>query len=264
MKVSLVILSKTPPAALIEELSKQTFKRFEIICATEKGTVKAMNSALARAKGSIFIRIDDDIHPDKNWLKELVMPFADNTVTGVTGPTYIPRDRRHLRDSIAFVDKYRNNPILKWLFDYNVLAPAKIYKCGSVSYGSNFVEAIRPDRVYKIDHLEGTNWAMRTELIRKAGGFDEAFDGTCEWFDDDVVYKLRKMGHSKLVYNPKAVVWHMIERGEHYKERFEAKSRLKNWLRFHYRHSRFHYKKAVWFALIAGYMIMSRNKGGER
>jgi GT2 family glycosyltransferase len=105
--------------------------------------------------------------------------------------------------------------------------------------------------------LEGTNWAMRTDLIKQVGGFDLAFDGVAEWYDDDVVFKVKKLGY-KLEYNPHAFLYHMPQRGSHYSERVKDFGRIKNWLRFHKRHSRFHPKMIIWFFLMLGYVIWKR------
>jgi len=249
--VSVVILSLEPPKELLGDLELQTYKDFEVIVAREKGIVNAMNIALDKAKGDIFVRLDDDIRLPIDWLEELVKPFENPEVAGSTGPTYVPKHLRENRDSIRLAEN--PNWFLRWLWDHQWHIPAKIFRCGSVSYASNF------DYIYHYparepDHLEGTNWAMRTSLIRLVGGFDPAFSGVAEWFDDDVVFKVKKLGY-KLVYNINAYVVHELKKGTHYAERFGDWSRISNWLRFHWRHSRFHYKKVIWLLMMIGYTI---------
>ncbi len=253
--VSVVVLtSKRMPEPLYNDLFHQTYKDFEIIIAKEKGIVNAMNIAISKCKGEIAIRIDDDVKLPHTWLEELIKQFSYPNVAGVTGPTYITKDRRNNRDSIRWV--YPAHPFISWLMDYQELWPAKILRCGSVSYGSNFGDWSEYAK-YEIDHLEGTNWAMRTELIRKVGGFDPTFDGVAEWFDTDVEFKIKKLGY-KLVYNPKAYLYHMLEKGSHYNERFDGFGRIKNWLRFHIRHSKFHPKMIIWFCLMIGYFAWKK------
>jgi GT2 family glycosyltransferase len=247
---SIVILTLNAPKRLLDDISKQTYRNLEVIIADKPGIVNAMNIALSQAKGNIFIRIDDDVSLPMTWLEELIKPFQDKNVAGATGPTFVPYFMRENRDSINALSE--PNWFLRWMFDNNLYAPAKIYKCGAVSYGSNFYEYIDCLGDYQIDHLEGTNWAMRTDLIRKVGGFDLKFDGVAEWFDDDVVFKVKKLGY-KLVYNPRAYLWHLLDKGKHFEDRFEGFGRIKNWLRFHLRHSRFHYKKVVWLLLMIAY-----------
>lgn len=253
--VSIIILSLNPPATLFEQIRSQTYQNFEIIIAKEKGIVKAMNIALGKAKGDIFVRIDDDVSLPEHWLEEIVKGFEHPQTAGVTGPTIVPIGNRGNRDSINFIDEYQNHWFVKWLFDGNPMAVAKIYKCGSVSYGSNFWES----EYFKgeIDHLEGTNWAMRTHLIRQVGGFDEKFDGVCEWYDTDVEEKIKKLGY-KIKYNGEAWVRHILGEATTYGDRFSGWSRIKNWLRFHYRHSKFHYKKVIWLIIMIGYFIKKK------
>ncbi len=193
--VSVVILTMGKvPISLQQELDAQTYQNFEVLIASEKGIVNAMNSALDRARGEIFVRIDDDVELPVWWLESLIEPFSDESIAGVTGPTFVPYNRRDFRDSI----KAAENPnwFLKWLFDGGKFKPGGIYKCGSVSYDSNFQERFAREECCEPDHLEGTNWAMRTDLIREVGGFDPKFDGVAEWFDTDVECKIKKEGMS--------------------------------------------------------------------
>lgn len=246
------------PNSIFKDLANQTCMDFEILHAKEKGIVQAMNAALARAKGDIFIRIDDDVHLPSRWLENLMRLFSDVLIAGVTGPTFVSGSRRGFRDSIRIAEK--PNWFLRWMFDNDPYAVAKIYKCGSVSYGSNYEERIPMDRLFMpCDHLEGTNWAMRTDLIRKVGGFDPKFDGVAEWFDTDVEQKIKKLGYY-LVYNTDAYLYHMLGHSENFSERHAMWGRIKNWLRFHRRHSKFHPKMIIWFFMMVGYGLWPRRK----
>lgn len=270
--VSVVILTNGDPVRVsnvLECLRQQTFQDFEIILATEKGIVSAMNKALKKADGEIFVRIDDDVHITMSWLEQIVEPFKDPQVAGVTGPTFVPKERRGYRDSI----KWAENPkgILNWLYDDGEFKPGGIRKCGCVSYDSNYQERFCLTysgkneflkRNYEPDHLEGTNWAMRTELIRKVGGFDQKFDGVAEWFDDDVVFKIKKLGY-RLSYNPAAYLFHILGNGDHFEERFDGFGRIKNFLRFHWRHGRHRFlniKFYVYLTIWMGYFVCKRLK----
>ena len=122
--VSVVSLSKKYPSRVLECLERQAFRDFEIVHAKEKGIVNAMNKALARAKGDIFVRIDDDVEMPDNWLENLVKPFDDPQVAGVTGPTFVPLFLRENRDSIRWAET--PHPFLNWLYDSGKFAPAGI------------------------------------------------------------------------------------------------------------------------------------------
>jgi len=257
-RISVVILtnkSNEDLRDLYTMLFAQTSSDFEVIVAREPGIVNAMNAALKNATGEIFVRIDDDVSLPHDWLENLTRPFLDKSIVGVTGPTYVRKQYRKNRDSIRAAEK--PNWFLRWMFDGKPYALAKIYKCGSVSYGSNYQERVEWNFDYASpDHLEGTNWAMRTDLIRRVGGFDPKFDGVSEWFDTDVEQKIKKLGFPYgFIYVRKAFLWHNVAQGTHYRERFEGFGRLKNWLRFHVRHSEFHYKKVIWFLMMTGYVL---------
>lgn len=249
---SIIILTTKHPTKVLECLHNQTFKHFEVIIADEPGIVNAMNSALKKAKGKIFVRIDDDVQLPENWLEELMIPFADKGVAGVTGPTFVPEYRRKNRDSIRIWEK--PNWFLKWMADGCHFMPAGIYRCGMVSYDSNYEERFDYDLSYEPDHLEGTNWAMRTDLIKKVGGFDTSFDGVSEWFDTDVEQKIKKMGYT-LHYNQKAYLYHMLEFTEHYNDRFDGWGRIKNFIRYHRRHSKFHPKMVIYLIVWGLYFL---------
>lgn len=255
---SVVICTMNEPKKVLEGLKIQTCNNFEVIIASEKGIVNAMNKALEKAKGEIFIRVDDDVELPHEWLENLITPFlSDPMLAGVTGPTFVPKDRRKNRDSIRIWEK--PNWFLRWLSECDRFNPAKIYKCGMVSYDSNYEERFFDEECFEPDHLEGTNWAMRTDLIREVGGFDPKFDGVAEWFDTDVEQKIKKLGFS-LLYNPKAYLWHMLDFTESYNDRFDGFGRIKNWLRYHKRHSKFHYKMVVYLMVWMGYFLTRRNK----
>ncbi len=259
-KASVVICTMSTPTRVLECLEKQTFQDFEVIIASEKGIVNAMNKALEKARGEIFIRVDDDVDIPERWLASILEPFNYSQVAGVTGPTWVPEKLRKNRDSIRIWEK--PNWFFRWLMDNRKFAPAAIYKCGMVSYDSNYQERFRNFGMYQhffCDHLEGTNWAMRTDLIRKVGGFDPKFDGVAEWFDTDVEQKIKKLGY-QLWYEPWAYLYHLLEKGEHYNDRFDGIGRIKNWLRFHIRYSKFHYKMVIFLIVWVLYFIQARIK----
>lgn len=257
---SVVILTTGTADRVLRCLKEQTFKDFEVILAKEKGIVNAMNKALERAKGDIFIRVDDDVDIPPTWLENIMSHFSSRWVGGVTGPTYVPWYLRNNRDSIRIWEK--PNWFLRWLID-GKFKPAGIHRCGLVSYDSNYEERFDPTCQmfikYDTDHLEGTNWAMRTELIRYVGGFDPKFDGVAEWFDTDVEQKIKKLGFC-LVYDTRAYLYHLLEKTEHYNDRFDGIGRIKNWLRYHIRHSRFHWKMVVFLIVWTCYFIQRRFK----
>lgn len=254
--VTIVILTLGDAPGVMRCLEEQTFKDFEVIFAREKGIVNAMNKALERARGKILVRVDDDVDIPARWLEELVRPFEEHIVAGVTGPTYVPKERRKNRDSIRIWEN--PNRFLRWMVSGMKFKPAAIYPCGMVSYDSNYASRFKADEPeFQPDHLEGTNWAMRTDLIRRVGGFDDAFGGVAEWYDTDVEQKIKKLGYA-LRYNPKAYLWHLLDFTENYNDRFAGWGRIRNWILFHRRHSKFHPKMIVYLLVWMGYFLCQK------
>lgn len=264
LSISVVVPTLGSVKHIQDMLKEQSYPGpVELIASKQKGFANAMSAALALATGDIFVRIDDDVSLPPRWLEELVLPFRYPEVVGVTGPTYIPKEYRQNRDSIVFALKYRNHWLMRWLMG-DVLRPAGIAPCGAVTYGSNFEEvplfchsSIHNPYYHEIEHLEGTNWAVRTALLKEVG-FDRAFGGYSEWVDDDALYKILKKG-GRLFYNPNAFMYHLPAAREMYQHDFG--NRLKfigNFLRFHWRH---HVKGVstlkmfVYILLILGYFI---------
>src|SRR5574343_809294 len=240
MKASIVICTLNRPKQLAlvwDDLMKQTYKDFEIIISTEKGITNAMNSALKEASGDIIIRLDDDVRVPKTWLGEIIEVFKDPKVGGVTGPTIIPDELKKNRDLFRF--DTMPEPF-RWIYinyfhEGNPYKLAKMNKCGAFSLGSNYEWARKLGAVRECDYLESTNYCLRTDLVRQLGGWDVKFDGVSEYFEQDMVYKIKKLGY-KMVYNPKAYIHHMVNTGGSYGQRFGVYSRVSNWIRFCFRH----------------------------
>ena len=55
------VLFVVQPEKVTADLANQDYQDFEVIVAREKGIVDAMNLALVKARGNIFVRVDDDV-----------------------------------------------------------------------------------------------------------------------------------------------------------------------------------------------------------
>lgn len=257
----------------LRALNKQNFKNFEVIVVdnhstdqTSKivndysqkilvayfnqitpGIVDAANEALKKARGELFVRIDDDVLLSKNWLKEIVETFdSDPKIGGVTGPTIVPGKGLGARDLTAFNLRLKesNNFILKIFrkiyFDYFLEGkadePSRFFRSGAFSLGSNFKSSLKIKKNLEVDTLEACNWSCRTKLLKKVGGFDEKFSkGLGDYHEADIPFKLRKMGY-KIVFNPRARLVHNIVGGKVAKVRPSSFWRTQNFIRFYFRH----------------------------
>ncbi len=254
----------------LNSLTKQLFKDFEVVIVVykssdntsniinkyksklninlvnqeKKGLSLAANQALNAAKGKIFIRTDDDVVMSRGWLKEVNKTFDLNPkVGGVTGPTVIPKSNIFARDLFFYSKKFeRGNNIFKLLgkiyFNYFMegrpYAVSRWFKSGAFSIGSNYENALR-EEYQEVDNLEACNFSVRTNLLKKVGGFDQIYTGVGEYHEADAAFKIKNLGY-KLIFNPKVIVNHCPSQDGFYNDRPSSYSRMVNFIIFHSRY----------------------------
>jgi glycosyltransferase involved in cell wall biosynthesis len=103
--LSIVIPTTRNLNKLIESLSKQTYKDYELIIREDKGLVKARNEGWKQAKGEIVAFIDDDVILEPYWASQIVKSFKSND--GVFGGVITHAEKR---------DNDWKNPIMRNFF----------------------------------------------------------------------------------------------------------------------------------------------------
>jgi len=137
-----------------------------------KGAAAARNFGVKKSKGNIILFTDADCVPGKNWIKNMVKPFADKNVIAVSG-TY----------------KTMNNDSLIARF-----------------VGLEIDERHRKlQKRQSIDFVGTFSGAYRKEIFRKIRGFDESFT-TADGEDMEISFRAEKFG--KMVFADKAFVYH--------------------------------------------------------
>lgn len=163
----------------------------------EPGLSAARNRGLAESKGSVVAFTDDDVFVDAHWLAHLVAGFsrADN-VACVTGNVF-PREMETPAQSLfedfgGFSKGFRRR-----VFDRSGQgATGRLYPYTAGMFGT------------------GANFAFRTEVLRRMGGFDPALSvGTPARGGEDLAafFGIISRGY-RLVYEPAAVVFHSHRR----------------------------------------------------
>lgn len=223
----------------------QKYFPIKLIHQTSKGLTKASNLALKQAKGKYFIRTDDDVIFSKNWLQNIYDTFQMNKkIGGVTGPTIIPKTSIKNRDLFSFNKKFKKGNIFwkiigKIYFDFFMegkpFATARWYDSGAFSIGSNY-EASLKEPIQEVDYMEACNLSIKTELLKKIGGFDETFSGGGDEYNEaDVAFKIRSLGY-KIYFNPNANLLHIPVKTGAYSQRINGLSRFRNFTIFYMRH----------------------------
>lgn len=208
------------------------------------GLVNSMNAALSVVKTPLLVRTDDDVVAKPTWLKAIVNTFdSDGSIGGVTGPTVIPTKNLHSRDLFTYTELFKDGGLIwkligdfyfKFILDGKTMQPSLWCKSGAFTLGSNY-KSSRRLKTHLVTNLEACNFAVKTEILKKVGGFDSAFTGIGEYNEADVVFKIRKMGY-KLMFNPRAEVNHCPSQQGFFDERPDSFPRISNFIFFYLRH----------------------------
>ena len=204
--VSIVVVSRHRATLLkrcLTALSQLIYPAYEVVVVADPGGLSAIapfsdrvktvsfdvpnisaarNVGIAHAAGEIVAFIDDDSVPEPTWLTELVKGFAIDHVAAVGG----------------FV-RGRNGISFQW-------------KAGAVDNTGTRTEIPFSKQPFvprlpagQIAKLEGTNMAIRRDVLLDLGGFDHAFHYYLD--ETDLCLRLASAGHA-IAFAPNAEVHH--------------------------------------------------------
>lgn len=143
-----------------------------VISQKNKGPAKARNAGAAAAKSDIIIFLDSDCVPEKNWLEEMLNPFADEKVAGVQGA-------------------------------YKTRQPSLVARFDQADIEYRYE---RMKRAKKLDWIGSYSAAYRRKIFLAEKGFDETFP-KASGEDAELSYRMSEKGY-KLVFAPRAIVFH--------------------------------------------------------
>jgi len=149
------------------------FKSVNLLRQKNQGPAAARNEGVKHAKGNIILFTDSDCVPNRDWIEQMILPFKrDNDIAGVKG-TYRTKQRSLAARfvQIEYEDKY------------DLLRKSKY-----------------------IDFIDTYSAAFKRDVFRKFRGYDTEFPVACAE-DVELSYRISKKGY-KMVFNPKAVVYH--------------------------------------------------------
>lgn len=145
----------------------------KVFSQSNSGPARARNLGAQKAKGEILVFTDSDCVPEKNWLTEMLAPFSEAKVSAVQG-AYRTRQKGLVARFVQAEIEERYQRMKR--------------------------------RASKLDWIGSYSAAYRKNDFSAAGGFDESFP-KASGEDPELSYKLQEKGH-KLVFNPKAIVYH--------------------------------------------------------
>ncbi|MCD6478352.1 MAG: glycosyltransferase [Candidatus Diapherotrites archaeon] len=148
------------------------FRSVKLIKQEPRGPAIARNTGAKNARYEIVVFTDADCIPEKDWLKEMLKPFANPKVAAVQG-AYRTRQRSLIARFVQTEIEYRYNKML---------------------------------RSKTIDWIGSYSAAYRKRIFLREQGFSEKFP-KASGEDPELSYRLQKKGY-KLVFNPKAIVYH--------------------------------------------------------
>jgi hypothetical protein len=140
--------------------------------AGNRGLAVARNTALSVARGEIVASVDADVRVTSTWLERLLTAFTSPRVVAVGG-----RLEEANRQRLA--DAWRAAHMAQHAGDFPLLNPPV---------------------------LPGANVAVRPEVVRALGGYDESFRTNYE--DADLQHRLQAAGYL-CRYEPGAVAFHL-------------------------------------------------------
>lgn len=169
---------------VVKNFNKKKGKKAIYIKETSIGLHNARHAGAKTAKGEIVAYVDDDVICDENWLSNIIKSY-ENPDVGCVGGKILPRWEA---PPPLWVSK-----IPSWCFSL-------------MDYGEEFKE---------VKCLYGCNLSIRKDLLFKHGGFtpDSLGDKKLKWYRGDGEYAPQKkisMSGKKILYNPNAIVWHII------------------------------------------------------
>jgi GT2 family glycosyltransferase len=162
-------------------LPKDTRAKLISTCSRNTGPAEKRDIGLKMARGSICAFIDDDAYPDPRWVKTAVRHFVRNKdIIAVGGPGVTPPDDGRMAQLGGMV-----------------------YMSGYTSGQLKMRFAPVGERTREVDDWPAYNLFIRTNIMKKVGGWGNTFYG-----GEDTFICLKMLKYGRMIYDPKVIVYH--------------------------------------------------------
>jgi glycosyltransferase involved in cell wall biosynthesis len=177
---------------IVETIAKKD-KRVKYISTELKGCIFARNIGAKNAKGEIMLTLDDDIEfIEPETLKVLMETFTVDSKIGIVGS----------------IELRKANQIVPRGPDPLPSETGRIFLDGEVNTAFGWIEG---HGITEVDHVRSAFMAIRMELFKLVGAFDETYDakGLGFRYETDICLKIKEIGY-KVIVNPKIKIWHKV------------------------------------------------------
>jgi len=157
----------------------------KLLTVKERNRQRQRNLGLLATKSDIVVFFDDDVIVDEHALEYIASAYNTSNIGGVGGrvlPYGVSKDY-WISACNNIVGKVRKNGVVIGNFDIPLQGPIEV------------------------DCLQGCFMSFRHEVLLKSGGFDENYETFFRGDDTDVCLAVKKLGY-KIIYEPRAIVWH--------------------------------------------------------
>lgn len=167
--------------------------RVNYITTELKGCIFARNIGAKNAKGEILLTLDDDIEfLEHETLKKLIATFNTDYQVGIVGS----------------IELRKANQIVPKGPDPLPSETGRISQNGKFNTAFNWIEG---HGITEVDHVRSAFMAIRMDLFKLVGGFDEIYNakGLGFRYETDVCLKIKAQGY-KVVVNPEIKILHKV------------------------------------------------------
>jgi len=180
-----------------------------------RGYAGGMNEGLKASRGEILVPLNDDTINTPNLVREIVRPMLEDPQVGIVGCKILYPDRKTIQHAGG------------------IILPNGLTR----HFGYEEEDRGQYDEPREVDYVTGCAIAIRRKIFQQLGLYDDRYFPT---YYEEVEYAVRvKKAGYKIVYNPKAFLYHL-----------ESKTEIRFSPKFLYRYSksrwRFVLKNFTW------------------
>jgi glycosyltransferase involved in cell wall biosynthesis len=195
---------------LVKPYAEREPERWQHVREPQPGKSRALNRAIALARGQILAFLDDDVEVVPSWLRVTRDFFLSYSFDVKQGSILIPPAMQTDEDFLRLLNRYR-----------------------TICYYSPPRTDIR-----EINSLNAANIALRRELLARTGLFDERIGPGQSGTSMDVEFgeRVRRVG-GRIGYESKSVVYHDVDRSRLTEDYFRLRHEMQGRSRLIYKES---------------------------